>query len=1088
MRATHLHRVCAIFALAWLTPSHIAVGAIPVAVSRDTVPARLVFTVQPVTTAPNGAITPAIEVTIQDSAGQTVTSFTGMVTLEITDGTGNEDAELSGTTSVAAVAGVARFTDLVIDAPGTGYTLTASAPGLTGATSTPFDIGPAGAAGSTAAVAVADTAAATDTATAAVAVPIDSTKQIVFTVQPTGAGMEATIAPAITVSVQDDSGRVVPEFSGEVTLAITDGTGNAEAELVGTATVAFVAGVATFSDLNVDEPGNGFTLTANAPGLAPAISGAFDITRVVDATMRLVFSVQPHNTAAGTAMSPGVVVAVQDAAGQPATSFTGEVTLELTEGTGNEDAELAGMTVAAVAGVATFPALSVDLEANGYTLTATATGLPDANSAAFNVTAGAKVALRVTPVASGITLDGRLDETGWASADSIANLVTIEPEEGGTPAGQTTVKVIVNPTELIFGIVCHDSNPSGIVAFAKTRDFELELEDYVLIVLDPFQDGRSGYVFAVNPNGARFDGLVAEQGEEVNTDWDAIWEAVTSRDAAGWYAEIRIPIKSLSFKPGLDAWGFNVERSVQRLLEVSRWAGANRDYEIYQTSHAGLLTGLPPFDLGLGLSIRPSLVGNANKPAPDEDRAYKGEFSLDATKKLGSNLVASLTVNTDFAETEVDARQTNLTRFDLLFPEKRTFFLEGADIFAFGLGTGEDLIPFQSRRIGLQGTEEEQLEIPISVGGKLNGRVGNTNIGALAVHTRRADTLSTDATMAVVRIKQNVLSESSVGMIATVGDPLRLPGSWMGGVDFTYQTSAFRGDKNLLVGVWGLQNHSSDGSDEAFGVMIDYPNDLWDVAMSYKWIGEDFTPSLAFVPRTGVQILQATVAFNPRPSWSLVRQMFFEVNPSIVSDVGNHWESYELQIKPLDWQLESGDRVEFTIVPQGDRPTEDFELFSSGANTVVVPADIYRWTRYGVQAAFASKRRVNGEASFSIGSFYGGTLNSMELTLRMKPSAFLTAELGMERNSAQLPGGDFVQRLYTSRVQVNVSADLQVASFVQYDNESRSLGTNTRLRWTFNPLGEMFVVFNHNLVRDIDNRFGFDSNQLLIKAQYAYRF
>jgi hypothetical protein len=358
----------------------------------------------------------------------------------------------------------------------------------------------------------------------------------------------------------------------------------------------------------------------------------------------------------------------------------------------------------------------------------------------------------------------------------------------------------------------------------------------------------------------------------------------------------------------------------------------------------------------------------------------------------------------------------------------------------------------------------------------------------LAVHTRRADTLNTDATMGVVRIKQNVLSESSVGMIATVGDPLHLPGSWMGGVDFTFQTSEFRGDKNLLLGAWGLQAHSEDGSDEAFGGMFDYPNDLWDVAVAYKYIGEDFSPSLSFVPRTGVQIFQMESAFMPRPGWPLVRQMFFEFNPSIVSDLAGHWESYLVEMKPLDWQLESGDRFEFSIEPEGDRPTEDFELFSSNTTTVIVPADVYRWTSYNVQLALASKRRFNGEATFHTGSFYGGTLNSLEMTVRMKPSAFLTAELGMERHSAQLPGGAFIQRLYSGRVQVNVSADLQVASFVQYDNESRSLGTNTRMRWTFNPLGELFVVFNHNMLRNINDRFAFDSNQLLVKAQYAYRF
>ncbi len=925
--------------------------------------------------------------------------------------------------------------------------------------------------------------------------------RLVFVVQPSATAATAAIAPPIQVAVQDTAGQTVTTFTGIVTLAITDETGGDESELSGTAAVAAVAGIATFADLSIDQVATGYTLTASADGFTDTASEAFDITAPPTAdsttaapvaaatTTRLAFTVQPSAAAAGATITPAVQVTVQDSTGQTVTDFTGNITVDLTDGTGSDEAELSGTTtVAAVAGVATFSSLSIDVEAAGYSLTATAAGMTDVVSAAFDATAGATRTLRVASLTGDLQLDGRLDEAAWQTADSIENLTTIEPEEGGVPAGQTIVKILVNANEIVFGVVCHDSNPAGIVAFAKTRDFELELEDYVLIVLDPFQDGRSGYVFAVNPNGARFDGLVAERGEEVNTDWDAIWEAATSRDASGWSAEIRIPIKSLSFKPGLTAWGFNVERGVQRLLETSRWAGAHRDYEIYQTSHAGLLTDLPAFDLGLGLSVRPSLVANANKPAPDEDRVYKMEGSLDATKRLGSNLVASLTINTDFAETEVDARQTNLTRFDLLFPEKRTFFLEGADIFDFGLGTGEDLIPFQSRRIGLTGEEEDLLEIPISVGTKVNGRIGNTNIGALMVHTRRADTLNTSSTMGVVRIKQNILSESSVGMIATVGDPLRLPSSWTGGVDFTYQTSAFRGEKNLLVGVWGLQNHTSDGSDEAFGGMIDYPNDLVDVAVSYKWIGEDFAPSLGFVPRTGVQIFQAEMAFNPRPSWSLVRQMFFEVNPSIVSDLGNRWESYEVQIKPLDWQLESGDRFEFSIVPQGDRPTEDFELFNSGTDSVAVPADVYRWTRYNVQAAFASKRRVNGEATFSTGSFYGGTLNSLELTLRAKPSSFLTAELGLERNSAQLPDGHFVQKLYSGRVQVNVSADLQVASLVQYDNESRSLGTNTRLRWTFNPLGELFVVFNHNMLRDITNRFAFDSNQLLVKAQYAYRF
>ncbi|HEY6224579.1 MAG TPA: DUF5916 domain-containing protein [Gemmatimonadales bacterium] len=935
--------------------------------------------------------------------------------------------------------------------------------------------------------------------------------RLVFSVQPSATVAGATMTPAVQVSVQDAAGQTVTAFSGKVTIEITDGTGNEDAELSGTTSVDAVAGVATFSTLAIDKTGDGYTLTATTGGATAGMSAPFAVTSAASVAttthvesappggsagiaMHAEFAVQPSAAKANQPIAPPIQVALRDAAGQAMTGVDPSVTIEITDGTGDEDAELSGTTTAAaVGGIATFADLSID-KPGTYTLTATVATVGTVTSASFEVGEGSAVApataattLRATELSNEIALDGRLDEPAWSTADSIVNLVTIEPTEGARPAGQTTVKVLVNASELIFGILCRDSNPAGIVAFAKTRDFDLELEDHVMIVLDPFRDGRTGYVFAVNPNGARFDGLVSAYGEEVNTDWDGIWEAATSRDERGWSVEIRIPIKSLSFKQDLSGWGFNVQRRVQRLLEVSRWAGANRDYEIYQTSHAGQLSDLPRFDLGLGLSIRPGIVGNANRPAPDADRVYKTQGSLDATKKLGANLVASLTVNTDFGETEVDARQTNLTRFDLLFPEKRTFFLEGADIFEFGVGNDEDLIAFHSRRIGLQGEAEDQLQIPITVGGKLNGRVDNTNLGALVVRTRSVDSLQTDATMGAIRVKQNVLSESSAGMIATFGDPLGI-GSWMTGADFTFQTSEFRGDKNIIAGVWGLHNHRDDiGSANAYGGMIDYPNDLWDVSLRYKHIGQNFSPSLSFVPRNGIQLWQVEAGFRPRPSWPLVRQMFFEFNPALVSDLHGRWESYILSFKPLDWQLESGDRLEFDIEPQGDRPTEDFDLFSADSTSVVVPAGSYRWTRYTVQGALAAKRRFNGEATISTGTFYGGHLNSIAMTVRMKPSAFLTAELGWERNSARLPVGDFIQRLYSGRVQVNVSADLQVSSFIQYDNESRNLGTNSRLRWTFNPLGDLFVVFNHNMLRNLNDRFAFDSNQLLVKLQYAYR-
>ncbi len=689
--------------------------------------------------------------------------------------------------------------------------------------------------------------------------------------------------------------------------------------------------------------------------------------------------------------------------------------------------------------------------------------------------------LRVGTVPRGFQLDGVLSEPAWSSADAIPNLTQIEPEEGGTPAGRTVVKVLADRNTLIIGIVAEDPDPAGIVSFAKRRDARLRGEDNVRIVLDTFLDGRSGYVFAVNPGGARYDALVTEQGEGENSNWDAVWEAATARNTKGWSVEIRIPIRSLAFGRGLHRWGFNVERRVQRLQETSRWASPKRDYALSQTSRAGLLTGLPDFDLGLGLSVRPAISIGEGIPSPNEDMKGTMDPSFDASRRFGANLLASLTVNTDFAETEVDTRRTNLTRFPLFFPEKRTFFLEGADIFDFGLGLGSDIIPFFSRRIGLLDGEE----IPIRVGGKLSGRVGNTNVGGLMIRTGNVRNLAPATGMGVMRVKQNVLSESSLGMIATLGDPRGRARSWLVGTDFTFQTSHFSGDKNFLVGVWGLTTDREDltGNRSAAGIKIDYPNELWDISLTYKRIGDQFQPSLGFVPRPGVQILTAGADFSPRPGWKAVRQMFFEFRAHFVTDLNADLESYRIFTAPVNWRLESGDRFEFNIVPTGERITEPFEI----ADGVIIPPGSYDWKRYRLEVGSAAKRKVSGQVTWWFGTFYGGTLHQIEAEATWTPVQLFTFELVGETDIGSLPQGDFRKDLVGTRIRINLSPDLQINSFIQYDSESRLLGTNTRMRWTFLPLGDVFVVYNHN-VRDVDGRFVLDSNQLIIKVQYAFRY
>jgi len=585
-----------------------------------------------------------------------------------------------------------------------------------------------------------------------------------------------------------------------------------------------------------------------------------------------------------------------------------------------------------------------------------------------------------------IKVDGWLNEVEWSGADSISSLGMVEPVENGIPTYPTVVKILVTPKNIYLGIKCFDDQPDEIVAFSKARDSELEDEDYLKVILDTYRDGRNGYIFAINPFAARYDALVSYNGESENRNWDGAWDAKTQINGDFWSAEIRIPISTLTYNKSLNSWGFNIERRIQRLLEVNRWSGVSLDYTIGQTRHAGLITDLPQFNPGIGLTPRVSMLGKATQDGEDPVN-YEWKPSLDVTQKITTDITAQLTVNTDFAETEVDSRQTNLTRFPVLYPEKRQFFLEGADIFDFGISLG---------------------------GGKVNGKVKNTHFGSLITQTGAVDSLVGATKMGVVRIKQNILKESSVGMIATIGDPGARNQAWTTGVDFTYQTSTFGSNKkNFLVGAWGMVNNREglEGDKTAVGIKIDYPNDLWDWYVQYRRVGDAFDPSMGFVSRKGINRYSASVDFMPRPENRIIRQYFFEFSSSLHTDLNNQWESYRVFLAPFNARLESGDRFEFNLMPQGEFLKNPFEI----SDGVIIEPGGYHWMRYRLEASAASKRAINGMATYWFGGFYGGRLDQIELQLNWRVMSILVLEFIYENNIGSIPAGDFKKELLAVR-------------------------------------------------------------------------
>jgi hypothetical protein len=679
-----------------------------------------------------------------------------------------------------------------------------------------------------------------------------------------------------------------------------------------------------------------------------------------------------------------------------------------------------------------------------------------------------------------ITIDGRLDEADWRTAKVGDAFHTTEPIEGGTPNGRTEIRVLADGQALYFGIRCFDPQPDGIVAHAVARDADLTGEDHVKIVLGTFADGRTGYVFAVNPRGARYDALIASRGQDEDRSWDGPWEARTTVDAEGWTAEIRLPAIMLAYAEGA-VWHCNVERRVQRLLERSRWSNPLRDQPVTNMARAGHLVGIPVFDLGLGLAVRPALVGDVTKAPGAGDATTHLEPSLDVTWRTTPQFTTVLSVNTDFAETEVDERRSNLTRFPLLFPEKRTFFLEGADAFDFGLGLEETLLPFYSRRIGLV----DGVEVPILVAGKGVGRIGGTSVGALVAHTDSKSGVAPETTMGVVRIRQDVLAQSSVGMIATTGDPKGRSDNAMLGVDATYQTSELFGGRNLLVGAWALTldrgpNASNAG---AWGTKIDYPNDDWNINASWQHIDTDFEPPIGFVERTGVDRYHFGADRSIRPENDWLRKQTFESGSDLVLDLDGRWTTWRVFTSPVNAVFESGDGVEFNVIGEGQRFQTPFEI----ADGVVIPGGRYEWLRYRAVATAAEKRPLAGEVSWGFGDFYDGQLDEWQAELRLVASSLLTLRATADVIRGRLPQGHFAEDFYGFKVSFTFSPDLTLDSFVQYDTESRNLGTNTRLRWDVTPQSQVFVVLNMNFL-DQSGAFESDGYQTIVKIQHEMRF
>ncbi|HZS96805.1 MAG TPA: DUF5916 domain-containing protein [Terriglobales bacterium] len=710
---------------------------------------------------------------------------------------------------------------------------------------------------------------------------------------------------------------------------------------------------------------------------------------------------------------------------------------------------------------------------------------------------------------SSIVLDGRLDEPVWRDAP-VLRLVQQSPKPGGATAYQTEVRIIVSGDRIFFGFDCKDPQPNRLSIHTMRRDETMGqdgqtlTDDTVSIVLDTYGDRRTGYFFQINAAGTRTDGLISTP-ESVSLDWDGIWDARTVSTKDGWSAEIVIPSRTLSFTRGLQEWGLNLERFVPRERLVARWSSPTLDSFLYDLSRTGTLSGVGELQQGRGIEISPYGIGKTKDFYGQSPRTWQATAGGEVTWKATPQLATVFTLNTDFAETEVDTRQINLTRFPLFFPEKRAFFLEGANQYDFGLGLGGEspqFIPFFSRQVGLLDGEQ----IPINAGIKLNGRVGKWNLAVLDVQTREtfvSPQVVADLSLPSPRVPgTNLLAgrvsydfneNLRVGAIFTNGDPAALRQNTLAGIDAIWRTSKFQGNKNLLLGAWSAttQGDVGPGSKMGWGLKIDYPNDLLDCNLSINQYGEAFEPLLGFLPRPGVRHTTVGCNYQPRPSkdgtFKWIRQEFFENQYSRYTDTRGIVESWEYFMAPVNVRFESGDRFEFNWDPHGETLLVPFEV----APGVIIPPGSYDFTRWRLEAQTSEHRPVQFGTTTWFGTFYNGHLTQWEEYLRWtSPKGKIQLDLDMENDFGHLPAGNFVQRLWSVRAAYAWNPNLVLSSFIQYDTASENVGTNTRLRWTIRPGNDLFIVWNRGwqrIVTDPHVSLVPQSDLVAVKLRWTFR-
>jgi hypothetical protein len=701
-------------------------------------------------------------------------------------------------------------------------------------------------------------------------------------------------------------------------------------------------------------------------------------------------------------------------------------------------------------------------------------------------------ALKLTPAQTEtLRLDGVIAEAFWQQAAVIRDLRQQEPDEGAPATEDTEVRIAVDGKNIYVAVMAFDREPDRVVSRILGRDLVMENDheglrfagdDAVAILFDTFHDSRNAFVFATNPNGAEFDAYITDEGSEVNVDWRAVWQVAATRNAQGWSAEFAIPLRTLRY-PEVgqgEPWGFNVNRTIRRKNEMVLWQSWSRDNEGFQrVSRAGHLVGMEDLPrYGINVEVKPFVLGGTRQELNDDGQTPvegHADIGVDLKSELLPGLVLDLTLNTDFAQVEVDDEQVNLTRFSLFYPEKRDFFLENAGIFDLGFRGGFGPPPYQlffSRRIGIG----EDGEIPILGGARLTGRVGGQTVGFMSVITAESGEVPTTG-HSVARIKRDIGENNFLGLMVTD----RRDGDGWNTVAAVDGSFWLRPTMNIK----GFYNRSftsgEGGDDHTYSVTADYSTDLVGASVQHLTVGPEAQADLGFITRTDIRQTLAELRLSPRPGRWGIRVFDTRLEGEYTSTTDGRMQDWEASIF-LDPEFESGDSFGTKLAIGETRLDEGFVL----ADSIPIASGRYDASEIRFFLNSSRHRALVGRLHAAWEQFYGGTLWSAEPSVSLSPSPQVSLELAHEWNRVNVPNGELTTNVTSLRFGYAFSTKLTTNALLQYNSLDKAYSANLRLNFIHRPGSDLFIVLTER--RGVEDRSWDLSNRgFVVKLTYLAR-